>query len=140
MSSSRIGRERLATPDFSDGGRSVSATGSASSAAHGGPPTNPPDDATVIRQRPPLSLAPGPWNEADPAAPLVGLRLAHFELRELVGGGGMGAVYRALDTLLNREVAVKVLSPDLARDPEVVRRFKNEAQSAARLDAMIAGL
>jgi serine/threonine-protein kinase len=101
---------------------------------NGGHPTNPPDDATVIRQRPPLSLAPGPWNDSDPAAPLVGLRLAHFELRELVGGGGMGAVYRALDTLLNREVAVKVLSPDLARDPEVVRRFKNEAQSAARLD------
>jgi len=134
MSSSRIGRERLATPDFSDGGRSVSSAGSASSSSNGGHSTNPPDDATVIRQRPPLSLAPGPWNDADPAAPLVGLRLAHFELRELVGGGGMGAVYRALDTLLNREVAVKVLSPDLARDPEVVRRFKNEAQSAARLD------
>ncbi|MFO0899533.1 MAG: serine/threonine-protein kinase [Pirellulales bacterium] len=88
----------------------------------------------MIRQRPPLSLVAGPWNEADPAGPLVGMQLAHFELREFVGGGGMGAVYRALDTLLNREVAVKVLSPDLARDPEVVRRFKNEAQSAARLD------
>lgn len=46
----------------------------------------------------------------------------------------MGAVFRATDTMLNRTVAVKVLSRDQGRDEETVRRFQNEAQSAARLD------
>jgi serine/threonine-protein kinase len=65
---------------------------------------------------------------------LVGERLEHFELQEFVGGGGMGAVFRALDDRLNRIVAVKVLPREQAGDQEVVRRFRNEAQSAARLD------
>jgi serine/threonine-protein kinase len=63
-----------------------------------------------------------------------GEHLNHFELREFVGGGGMGAVFRAVDTLLNRVVAVKILSPDQAGDEETVQRFRNEAKSAARLD------
>lgn len=65
---------------------------------------------------------------------LEGERLEHFELKELVGGGGMGAVFRALDTRLNRVVAIKILSPEQAADEEKIRRFRNEAQSAARLD------
>ncbi|MCA9247358.1 MAG: protein kinase, partial [Planctomycetales bacterium] len=65
---------------------------------------------------------------------LEGERLGHFELVEFVGGGGMGAVFKATDTMLNRTVAVKVLSSEQAHDPETQRRFKNEAQSAARLD------
>jgi serine/threonine-protein kinase len=65
---------------------------------------------------------------------LVGQRLGHFELLDFVGGGGMGAVFRARDTMLNREVAVKVLSRDQGADEETRRRFQNEAQSAARLD------
>jgi serine/threonine-protein kinase len=65
---------------------------------------------------------------------LEGDRLGHFELQEYVGGGGMGAVFRALDTMLNRIVAVKVLSQEQSGDEEVLRRFQNEAQSAARLD------
>ncbi len=60
--------------------------------------------------------------------------LNHFELLEFVGGGGMGAVFRAHDTMLNRTVAVKVLSQDQSSDEETLRRFQNEAQSAARLD------
>ena len=64
---------------------------------------------------------------------LVGERLSHFELEEFVGGGGMGAVFRATDTMLNRTVAVKVLSRDQT-DEETLKRFKNEAQNAARLD------
>ncbi|HEY2882728.1 MAG TPA: protein kinase, partial [Pirellulales bacterium] len=51
-----------------------------------------------------------------------------------VGGGGMGAVFKALDTMLNRIVAVKVLSQEQSSDEETLRRFQNEAQSAARLD------
>jgi serine/threonine protein kinase len=64
---------------------------------------------------------------------LEGELLGHFELLEFVGGGGMGAVFRAHDTQLNRIVAVKVLSREQT-DPETLRRFRNEAQSAARLD------
>jgi serine/threonine protein kinase len=65
---------------------------------------------------------------------LEGESLGHFELHEFVGGGGMGAVFRALDTMLNRTVAVKVLSQAQSGDEETLLRFKNEAQSAARLD------
>ena len=64
---------------------------------------------------------------------LEGRRLDYFELKEFVGGGGMGAVFRAIDTKLGRTVAVKILSP-YQTDEANLRRFKNEAQSAARLD------
>ena len=66
-------------------------------------------------------------------ASLEGSMLGHFQLEQFVGGGGMGAVFRGVDTMLGRTVAVKVLSRDRT-DPETLRRFKNEAQSAARLD------
>jgi len=65
---------------------------------------------------------------------LLGQTLGHYQLLEFVGGGGMGAVFRGLDTMLNRIVAVKVLSHTQSDDEETLRRFKNEAQSAARLD------
>lgn len=64
---------------------------------------------------------------------LEGKRLGHFELRNFVGGGGMGAVFRAVDTSLGRVVALKVLSRNQT-DLESIRRFKIEAKSAARLD------
>jgi serine/threonine protein kinase len=94
-----------------------------------------PDQPTVITQRPPGSLPVVPRAaNADLARQLAGERLNHFQLLEYVGGGGMGAVFRALDTMLNREVALKVLSRDQGADDETRRRFQNEAQSAARLD------
>ncbi len=65
---------------------------------------------------------------------LEGERLGQFVLQKFIGGGGMGVVFRALDTTLNREVAVKVLSRDQSTDDEALRRFRNEAQSAARLN------
>ncbi len=64
---------------------------------------------------------------------LVGQQLGHFQLEEFIGGGGMGAVFRAVDTSLGRTVAVKVVPSEHA-DEETLRRFRNEAQSAARLD------
>jgi hypothetical protein len=67
------------------------------------------------------------------ARPPAFLRLGHFEIREVVGRGGMGTVYRAVDHSLQREVAVKVLSSELARDPAFVDRFKAEAAAAAKL-------
>ncbi|MGZ9587396.1 Stk1 family PASTA domain-containing Ser/Thr kinase, partial [Paenibacillus marinisediminis] len=54
-----------------------------------------------------------------------------YEILERVGGGGMALVYRALDRLLNRYVAVKVLRQQFVHDEEFIRRFGREAQSAA---------
>lgn len=65
---------------------------------------------------------------------LVGRQLGHFELVEAVGAGGMAAVIRARDLDLGRTVALKILPPDMAVDPENVSRFRNEARAAAKLD------
>jgi predicted Ser/Thr protein kinase len=65
---------------------------------------------------------------------LRGRHLAHFELIEPIGMGGMAAVLRARDTQLDRFVALKILPPDMAREEESVRRFHQEARSAAKLD------
>src|SRR5262245_1102627 len=77
-----------------------------------------------------------PPGAANPAfiAELRGKRLAHFELEEQIGIGGMAAVIKARDLQLDRTVALKILPPDLATDVENVRRFENEAKAAARLD------
>jgi uncharacterized RDD family membrane protein YckC len=64
---------------------------------------------------------------------LEGTRLRYFEIVRLLGRGGMGAVYYGTDTSLERPVAIKVLAPDLAHDPEVVARFEREARAQARL-------
>jgi eukaryotic-like serine/threonine-protein kinase len=63
-----------------------------------------------------------------------GVRLAHYELRGQLGSGAMGTVYRAHDTSLDRDVAVKVLRSRLAEDPAVVDRFVREARAAARVN------
>ncbi len=57
-----------------------------------------------------------------------------FVLEEAIGAGGMGAVFRAHDATLDRQVALKLLPPDQVDDPEVVQRFYQEGRSAARLD------
>jgi len=64
---------------------------------------------------------------------LEGTRLKHFEVVRLLGRGGMGAVYYGSDTSLERPVAIKVLAPEFAHDPEVVARFEREARAQARL-------
>ena len=65
---------------------------------------------------------------------LVGTTLlGRYRLAARLAGGGMGEVYRGHDLLLDRPVAVKVLQPSLATEPELVERFKIEAQVAARL-------
>ena len=56
-----------------------------------------------------------------------------YELEEEIGRGGMSVVYRARDIRLGRQVALKVLPPDLAYDPAVRTRFTREAQTAAQL-------
>src|ERR1039458_9492161 len=59
---------------------------------------------------------------------LVGRTLAHYRINSAIGAGGMGEVYRATDTKLERDVALKVLPPDTARDPERLARFQREAR------------
>jgi serine/threonine-protein kinase len=65
---------------------------------------------------------------------LPGQRLNSYEIRALIGTGGMGEVYAARDTRLDREVAIKVLPDYLARDPDRVRRFEREARAMAALN------
>jgi two-component system LytT family response regulator len=64
---------------------------------------------------------------------MIGRTLSHYKVLEEIGRGGMGVVYRALDTILGREVALKVLGADAARDAEQERRLRVEARAAAAL-------
>ncbi len=64
----------------------------------------------------------------------AGTRLGHYEVLSLIGWGGMGEVYRAHDTKLDREVAIKVLREDLASEPERLSRFEQEARIISSLN------
>ena len=64
----------------------------------------------------------------------AGTRLGPYEIVALLGKGGMGEVYRAHDTKLNRDVAIKVLPDLFAHDPERLARFEREAQVLASLN------
>ena len=63
-----------------------------------------------------------------------GTRLGPYQVERLLGTGGMGEVYRARDTTLNRDVAIKVLLPAVTADPERLSRFSREAQVLASLN------
>ena len=63
-----------------------------------------------------------------------GTRLGAYEVIDALGAGGMGEVYRARDTTLGRDVAIKVIPGTFAADPDRLRRFLQEAQAAASLD------
>ena len=60
-----------------------------------------------------------------------GTRLGHYDVTSLLGEGGMGQVWQATDTQLNREVALKILPEAFATDPDRLARFKREAQILA---------
>jgi serine/threonine protein kinase/tetratricopeptide (TPR) repeat protein len=62
-----------------------------------------------------------------------GYRIAQYEILESIGAGGMGEVYRARDSRLDREVAIKVMAPQVASDPDMRRRFETEARAIAAL-------
>src|SRR5262245_50579357 len=96
----------------------------------------PSDDApTVISKKSALEEAVQALPATDAVAgSLRGRTLAHFELLEPIGVGGMAAVLRARDKQLDRFVALKILPPDMAKDAENVQRFHQEARAAARLD------
>src|SRR5215470_13711618 len=63
----------------------------------------------------------------------TGTRLGTYEILEPIGAGGMGEVYRARDSKLGRDVAIKVLPPALAADADALARFRREARAVASL-------
>jgi hypothetical protein len=100
----------------------------------GGAVENSDDSPTIItraHQQPPT---PTSLPVSGDVPSIAGRRLGHFELIEAIGAGGMAAVLKARDLELGRVVALKILPPEAARDPEGVGRFKQEARAAALLD------
>jgi serine/threonine protein kinase len=65
---------------------------------------------------------------------MIGRTISHYLILEQIGAGGMGVVYRAHDERLDRDVALKVLSPELADDQEFTDRFRREARTLSKLN------
>lgn len=105
------------------------------------PPTPPPPDTQSIYPCPQCGT--GVRFRTDPTSerkscPHCGYvlpsQVAHFKLQQIIGTGGMGAVYRGLDISLERQVAVKVMREEFARNPQFVESFLREARAAAALN------
>ncbi len=65
---------------------------------------------------------------------MVGTTISHYKVLEKIGEGGMGEVYRATDTKLNRDVALKILPEQSTQDPQRLARFEREAKLLASLN------
>jgi serine/threonine-protein kinase len=85
--------------------------------------------ASAVRPAPPAKPAANPPKAGTPPQ----LQLGSYRIVERIGAGGMGTVYRAVHVDLDREVALKVLPPEMNSNPTMVARFKREAKAAAQL-------
>ncbi len=90
--------------------------------------------ARAERQSEPATPTPAPRPEEIGIEDLTGKAIRGYALGERIGNGGMGAVYRAVQPLVEREVAIKIILPQFANHPDFIRRFEAEAQLVARLE------
>src|ERR1043166_1110448 len=81
-------------------------------------PSTPPRDAETKDTDPPFN-----------PDSLIGMKLGEYEVQARLGFGGMGLVYKGVQPVIGKAVAIKVLRPELARDPEHMRRFLEEARA-----------
>src|SRR5689334_14661086 len=90
------------------------------------------DQSNSFIESPPDDLIAGMVAE-EQARSVIGRRLGRYQIHSLLGAGGMGEVYRARDTRLDRDVAVKILPEHLANNSDALHRFEREAKAVAAL-------